>query len=96
MSKRKQDFSFEAMQDPEAIVTYLKALTRGFEEGSLTFRGNGESITLSPEGLIHMDLQALRKADRCKLSLRFSWRPVTEKDSAADTLQIDAGEDHDG
>lgn len=83
MAKRKQEFSFEAMQDPRAIVEYLKALTRGFEDGTLTFRGNGEVITLTPDGLIHMDLQASRKVDRCKLVLRFSWRPPAEGGSLA-------------
>ena len=94
MAKTKQEFVFEAMQDPRAIVEYLKALTRGFEEGSLTFRGNGEVINLVPEGLIHMDLQASRKADRCKLSLRFSWRPqATDGTREVHELEIESGHD---
>lgn len=94
MAKRKQEFSFEAMQDPRAVVEYLKALTRGFEDGSLTFRGNGEEITLVPEGLIHMDLQASRKVDRCKMTLRFSWRPPSADGSTGSTeLEIAAGEE---
>lgn len=94
MAKRKQEFSFEAMQDRHAIVEYLKALTRGLEEGTLTFRGNGEVITLVPDGLIHMDLQASRKVERCKLSLRFSWRPPSEdSDGASTELEIKPGTD---
>lgn len=94
MSKQKQEFAFEAMQDPRAIVEYLKALTRGFEEGSLTFRGNGEVITLVPDGLIHMDLQASRKIDRCKLSLRLSWRPPSPDGSReAHELEIDTSKE---
>lgn len=86
--KTKQ-FRHESLQDSGAIVRYLKALSEGFEKGTLQFRDQDGEILLEPNGMIRFGLSAEQKSDRFDLSLKLSWkqsRVEAEHDSGPLTI----------
>ena len=82
MSEQLGRFKHQSMQDPQSIVRYLTALTDGFENGALVFSTNGKRLVLKPQGLVNLEVEAKRKGDGIKLSLKFRWteeEPATEE-----------------
>ncbi len=89
MSKKEdRDFQHESLQDTQTLISYLKALTEGFESGRLHLGDEGGDITLEPRGLISLEVRAQRKRDRIRLSLRFGWRDKAEGDEPSGNLRI--------
>ncbi len=81
-------FRHETMQDAEALLDYLDALTEGLRNGRLTLSARGKEVVLEPKGLIKFDIEAKTRADRRKLTLRFSWREDSESQAPNDPLSI--------
>ncbi len=73
MSDTSGRFKHRSMQDPESIARYLTALKDGFEEGALVFSTNGKRLVVKPQGLIDLEVEAKRKGEGIKLSLKFRW-----------------------
>jgi amphi-Trp domain-containing protein len=73
MSDTPNRFKHQSLQDAEAIGNYLSALKEGFENGALVFSTNGDRMVLKPQGLVNLELEAKRKGDGVKLSLKFRW-----------------------
>ena len=71
-------FSYEAVQDSQELVAYLRALTDGFEKGTMRFSRKGSELTLSPGGLITFLVEAKGKDGRMKLNLKFTWREAAK------------------
>lgn len=88
-------FSYEAVQDAAELVTYLRALTAGFEKGTMRFVRKGSELTLSPKGLINFMVEAKGKDGRMKLNLKFTWREACKaSDLDEGALTIETREDH--
>ena len=88
-------FSYEAVQDSAELVAYLRALTDGFEKGTMRFARKGSGLTLNPKGLITFMVEAKGKDGRMKLNLKFTWREssnVSDLDEGALIIETrDAG-----
>ncbi len=86
----KGKFSYESLQDSQALLTYLKALVQGFESGAMRFSVKEDEIVLHPSGLIHFAVEAKAKRGRMKLALKFAWREgEDEPGTSADILTLD-------
>jgi amphi-Trp domain-containing protein len=89
---REGKFSYEAVEDAASLVKYLKALTEGFEKGSMHFGRKDLDMVLAPKGLIGFAVEAKAKDGRMKLALKFAWRESVEtKETKDDTLSITPG-----
>ncbi|MFZ5426610.1 MAG: amphi-Trp domain-containing protein [Thermodesulfobacteriota bacterium] len=85
-------FSYESVQDAKTLVEYLRALTDGFEKGTMRFSRKDMELALSPKGLIGFAVEAKAKDGRMKLALKFAWREaVEEKEPESDTFVITPG-----
>ncbi len=73
MSDSPNRFKHQSLQDADAIGGYLSALRDGFETGDLVFSTNGDRMALKPQGLVNLELEAKRKGEDVKLSLKFRW-----------------------
>lgn len=80
-----QRFKHESLQDTKSVVQYLEALGQGFEAGKLALISEDRSMELHPRGLVRLEVEAKRKDEEIKLSIKLRW---TEEEHAA---QVDAG-----
>ena len=86
-------FSYESAQDAQTLAEYLRALTQGFESGSMRFSRKDLELVLSPKGLIGFAVEAKGKDGRMKLTLKFPWREgVSGKEPRRDPLEIEPGD----
>ena len=90
---KKKEFDHESLQDRDSLAQYLQTVTQGFHDGRLSVSSRGEDIELEPRGLIRFELRASQRADRGRLTMRFTWKP-TKEDPALSTeeLKITPGE----
>lgn len=89
---KREAFSFEALQDAEAVATYLGALADGVREGRVVLRSDGRTLQLGPRGLLRFRIEGKRGKHQSRLVLQVAWR----EDSGAEEprpndLTIDAG-----
>jgi len=76
------NFKHESVQDLDSLLKYLKAVTEGLEKGKIRLSTKNKELVLEPRGLVKFDVEAKRKGDFRKFSLKFSWKD--EEDPAAD------------
>ena len=75
-------FKHQSMEDSHSIVKYLSALKDGFANGALVFSTNGDRLVVKPQGLVNLEVEAKRKGEDIKLSLKFRWNeeaPASEE-----------------
>jgi len=91
MTSSNGSFKHESLEDPESIVRYFSALGTGFETGVLMFRADKRQLVLRPQGLINLVVEAKRKGDEIKLTLKLSWNEGPEdKEQKTKPLSIKA------
>jgi len=79
----KEDmFEHVSLQDRKSIKKYLKAVTEGVGNGMLSLADNDGDITLSPEGLIRLNVRVRRLRERRELHIMLDWKE--QDDSATD------------
>jgi amphi-Trp domain-containing protein len=89
-------FKHESLEDNETIARYLKALWEGFEQGSLQFSTDDRQLQLQPRGLISLEVEAKRKNEDVKLTLKFRWsEPGSHKENKDRPLKIQSGDKSD-
>lgn len=81
---KKREFEHESLQDAVSLVEYLRAITEGFENGTLSLNGSQGDMLLRPTGMIRFDVHAKQAPDRSKLTLRFTWKPTSTIDGDDD------------
>lgn len=77
MTSINDHFKHESLEDSESIVKYLEALEEGFQKGALQFSSDGQQLILKPHGLINMEVDARRKGDDIRLSIKLRWSEST-------------------
>jgi len=77
---KQELFEHVSLQDRKSIKKYLKALTSGIGNGMLSLADNDGEITLSPDGLIRLNVSVQRDDQRNELHIVLGW---TEEDDAA-------------
>lgn len=89
MAKSERDFQHESLQDNRTIVAYLRALQEGFEKGTLTLGDQDGEIVLSPDGLVRFELEANRKRNRVRMTMKFEWKEgESDRSNKKGTLRI--------
>ena len=73
MATADDNFKHVSLQDNESIIKYLDALSTGFKQGALLFNAENQQLVLKPRGLIKLEVEAKRKNDQMKLSLKMRW-----------------------
>lgn len=74
-------FKHESFEDNETISQYFSAMKDGFKSGALVFTSEDRQLALHPNGLINLEIEARRKGDEIKLSLKFKWTEETENEN---------------
>ena len=80
MSSSIEQFKHESLEDSESIGKYLEALRQGFEKGALLFSSDKRDLMAKPRGLINLEVEARRKGDDIKLTLKFRWTESSGSD----------------
>jgi amphi-Trp domain-containing protein len=73
MSSSDNSFKHVSLQDGDSIIAYLEALGGGFKQGALLFSTDNKRLVLKPQGLIKLEVEAKRKDEQMKLTLKFRW-----------------------
>lgn len=88
MTKHTNNFEHESLQDKEAIVSYLKALTKGIEKGEVLFSDDEESILLRPNKISRLRIRASQSKKEQSLRIKLSWLSGVEDSSENSPLFI--------
>ncbi|MFH1135633.1 MAG: amphi-Trp domain-containing protein [Pseudomonadota bacterium] len=84
------NFKHESLEDSESITKYLGALQDGFHNGSLVFSTDDRRFVIKPAGLINMEIDAKKKGEKVKITLRFRWNEAPgEPEPKPKTLSIE-------
>lgn len=73
MSKDKQELKHSTTMKRQDVIAFLDTLCDGFGNGSLNIEHDGESISLSPGGLIDLKVKAKVKQQSGRITLTFDW-----------------------
>jgi amphi-Trp domain-containing protein len=73
MSQQSERFKHETLVDTQSIVDYLKAITEGFQNNALRLGADADQLDIHPQGLINMEVEAKRKGDDVKMTVKFRW-----------------------
>ncbi|MBF6057855.1 MULTISPECIES: amphi-Trp domain-containing protein [Thiomicrorhabdus] len=73
MAKNNQYFEHESLQDKDAIISYLKALTEGIEKGEILLSDEEETLLLKPGKISLLRIKATNSKKNSELRLRLSW-----------------------
>ena len=82
---KRRIFGHESLQDRKSIKAYLKAMTDGVSKGVLSLADNANEITLSPDGMIRLNVEVQGERNRRKLLITLDWKEEDE------SVQIDPG-----
>jgi len=74
-----QKFHYESIQDTVTVKAYLDALIDSIQKGSITFKSEGEEISMHLDDLIKFTLRAKKKDGLNKLNIKLSWVESKEK-----------------
>ncbi|MCA9727780.1 MAG: amphi-Trp domain-containing protein [Candidatus Eisenbacteria bacterium] len=88
MAKDEREFFHESLQDSQSIADYLKALTDGFAQGTFNVTDKRGEIVLRPGGLVRFQIEASRKRDRVKMTIRLDWSEEQPATLDGDRLSI--------
>ncbi|WP_052481220.1 amphi-Trp domain-containing protein [Gilvimarinus agarilyticus] len=88
MSREKNSFRHESLQDTQSIRNLLQALLDGIDNGELAFSEGKDTLTLTPQGLMQVKLTAQREDAYNRVNLRFSWHEQGDTDGKQKTLKI--------
>ena len=82
MSK-KRTFHHESLQEPNEVKKVLQALIQGLDNGSIKLNDGSGKIKLKPEGLLNLDVLAMKQSGFNKLCVKITWRDqCTSKDES--------------
>ncbi|MGC9386402.1 MAG: amphi-Trp domain-containing protein [Hydrogenovibrio sp.] len=89
MAKKRQHFEHESLQDKEAIINYLKAITQGFKKGAIEFSDEDEEFRLTPQALANLKIKAEQSKKGQSLNIKISWSSDQSSDFDDSPLFID-------
>ena len=67
-------FEYESYQDLDTIQKFLESLNQGFAKERIIFSSGDDTIELEPKNLLKFSVQAKKKEDKTKLSIKISWK----------------------
>lgn len=93
MAPKDRKFEHESLQDRESIGRYLKALQDGFTAGKIELSNAEDTVSLSPNGLINLQIKVVQSRTESHLTIDVSWKRPSRKKKEAGALKISGGKD---
>lgn len=69
----KREISFKARVDQQTVINYLEDLLEGLRAGAAYVQSGNEYVTLKPTSAIDMEVEAVQKKDKQRVSIELSW-----------------------
>jgi amphi-Trp domain-containing protein len=70
----KKTIEIEETMTREQVADYFRMLANGLQNGSMELTDAAETLTLSPAGMIAVEIAAKQKKDKSKFTMEISWR----------------------
>lgn len=67
-------FEYASYQDLDTIQKFLESLTQGFAKERIVLSSGEDTIELTPKNLLKFSVNAKKKEDKTKLSIKISWK----------------------
>ena len=85
----RRHIKHESLQDRDTIRSYLEKITEGLENGVIRFSNGDDSIELEPDGLLRLQVNALRSGEENQLDVTISWAGNSETPTEHKELVIE-------
>lgn len=69
----KSEFRHESLQDGKSIQKLLTAISKGLGKGKLEFSDDEGQLSLSPNGLLDLNITVKEDETRHQLDIQVSW-----------------------
>ena len=76
--KQNSRFTHESLQDQNSIRDLLKAISSGINKGKIVLEDEDGTLTMEPEGLLHLKVTASQEEERNRLNIRITWQGERE------------------
>ncbi len=70
----KQEINVKGTMSKETLVSYLKELTTGIEEGRVSLQKGDSILHLTPASHFELDVEAAVKSGKEKLNIKIKWK----------------------
>jgi amphi-Trp domain-containing protein len=67
-------FEYASYQDLDSIQKFLESLNQGFAKERIVLSSGEDTIELEPKNLLKFSVQAKKKDNKTKLSIKISWK----------------------
>ncbi|PLA74466.1 amphi-Trp domain-containing protein [Hydrogenovibrio sp. SC-1] len=81
MAKKTPYFEHESLQDKDAIVSYLKAITQGFKKGAIKLSDEDEDFVLTPQAFANLKIKATQSKKGQTLNIKINWSSDQDEDA---------------
>lgn len=85
---KNEEFEHESIQDNESVGTFLDLLIDGFKKGKIKLSAEDQQIELTPNNILHFDINAKKKGNKSKLTIKLSWRQTELKGKSKSDISI--------
>jgi amphi-Trp domain-containing protein len=70
----KKEVKLKGVMDRHQVAAYLENLLIGLKAGEIKVEQGGQLVTLHPEQIINVEIEASVKKDKEKLEMELVWR----------------------
>ncbi|MCB1152550.1 amphi-Trp domain-containing protein [bacterium] len=91
MATKDRKFEHESLQDRESIGRYLAALQEGFATGKIELANADDTVSLSPNGLINLQIKVVQTRTESHLTIDVGWKRPSRKKKESGALKISGG-----
>jgi amphi-Trp domain-containing protein len=89
---KKNEISVKKSLEVEALAAVLNELAASLRAGTVCVEREGQFVTLIPAEVVDLELEAVRKKNKSKLSLELTWRDVVAHDELEAAFTISSQE----
>lgn len=91
--KDKKTIAFEGTLEQDRVVEYLEHLVAGVKAGTVSLQRGGDSLSLHPDQVVNLELEARQSPNKESLTVKLRWRRENETIlDEEDMLEIHAGD----
>ena len=90
MAKKTDYFEHESLQDRDAVVDYLQALSKAIQKGEILLSDGDEKLLLQPNDLTLMSLKASTTKKSQSLRIKLTWNQKNDDEPDKEPLFIKA------
>ena len=78
--KEQTKIKYKRRMEREEAVSYFTSLISGLKKGSVQFKQGKDTVVLTPSDLVDVDIKALTKGKREKVTFEISWLTTQAQD----------------